>query len=296
MLRLTGSWKPGGGSNLTSKEGFFAHLKNTITTFFSNLVKIITDFFKKHVEDNADRIRPENGSEKIEINSNNEKLVKTCDETLRDLDKCKSEEDVQKTMEKHRKRKKALKAAVIIGTITAAAGFGYVQHCKSQELKECKVQKTALEKELSKQEKTVQNLVSENSELVRDLMDRDKTIYDMKHPRRMQQEASATQREVINCATAITKAKLEVINDKSNARIEQAGQIVKQLESKKSEAKEAIKETGLSGKKLDDSIIRRARMILKSPNASKQEKDRAAKFLMKIDSEFRSSSVNNKYF
>ena len=215
-----GSWFMEDGD---AKDSLFIRVKHAVIKFFKNLMERISNLFgKKEVTDVLDtkEVDP-NG--KIELSAKNEKMIEAGNITLKELDKCKSAEDVDRAMTKYRRKKAAIKAITATAVITTAAAIGYVHHKKNKELKQYKTDQEKMLRDIEQARVTAakertervkeQNAAREKEEnLYAKLADKEKELAQLK-----KENKTASKRGHADAVIDVTKAKIEVKRDQAQA-------------------------------------------------------------------------------
>lgn len=203
-------------------------LGKSIKQFFEKLITTVKNFFTSKVDDKTKELDklPKNG--KIEIDASNAKQIKECDNTLKELEHAKTPEDVDKIMTKHKKNKAKIAAVVATATITVGAALTYLKHEKNKHIQELHKEYNALiEKEAKEFTKIIDTIdkkksPKERGDIICDYLKKIKPAHDAA------EEAIKKQAREYGY-TDVIKAKMEVISDKTNATMRNAGNMLDRL-------------------------------------------------------------------
>lgn len=231
-----GSWFMEDGD---AKTTLFTRVKNAVIKFFKNLAERISNLFgKKEVTDVLDDkdIAP---NEKIELSAKNEKMIEQGNITLKELDKCKSAEDVDKAMTKYRRKKTAIKAITATAIVSVVAAIGYVHHKKNKELKQYKADQEKMLQDIEEarvkaaKERTErvkeQNAAREKEEsLYAKLADKERELARLK-----KEKQTAAKRGHTDAVIDVTKAKIEVKRDQAEATTNIVQETVRKVQETK---------------------------------------------------------------
>lgn len=219
----------------SAQESLFVRLKNAVIKFFKGIADKFNELFKKkEIQDVLDN-KDIDKNMKIQLSKKNEELISEGNITLKELDKCKTADDVDKAMTKYRNKKKIIKVAVGTVVVTAGAAMGYIHHKKNKEMKQYKADQEKMIKELEQAQREAANERTLRVQEANAARDKQEALY---------AKVNATQKELDNLrrrnktaasrghtdsVIEITKAKIEIKKDQAvatnNAIVEAATKI-----------------------------------------------------------------------
>lgn len=135
---ISSGWYMESGDN--KNQSVISKLTSRIKTFFDKVIKAISDLFAKKKVQDASKVKLPSNT-KIEISEVNQKMINQGKISLKDLEKCKNSEDVNRALNNYRKKKTAIKAVKTTAVITGAAAIAWLLHGKSKQIKEIEAER-----------------------------------------------------------------------------------------------------------------------------------------------------------
>jgi hypothetical protein len=142
--------------NPQKEQGFLGRLMSRISEFFKKIRDAIVGFFTGKSSDEAiNAAKDRDRNEKLQLSPKNLKMVEQGDISLKELEKCKSADDVNKALDNYRNKKKLITAGKIALTVlTVGAAIGILKKSKDKEMQKTKAY-----------EDTITQLVKRNDEI-----------------------------------------------------------------------------------------------------------------------------------
>jgi valyl-tRNA synthetase len=131
--------------------GKIAQLKKQVSDFFKKLFDTITGFFSKKEIKKAEQTKV-NKNGKIKLSAKNQQLIDQGKITLKELEKCKNSDDMDKAMNRYRAKTTAIKAGAATITITAVAALAWLKGRSQKELEKYKAEQGKLEQQIKELE------------------------------------------------------------------------------------------------------------------------------------------------
>lgn len=132
--------------NQQKEQGFLGKLMTKISEFFKKIRDAIAGFFTgkssdKVLEDAKDRDQ----NEKLQLSPKNLKMIEQGDISLKELEKCKTADDVNKALDDYRKKKNLITAGKVAAIVlTVGAAIGILKKNKDKELKKSQAQEEVI--------------------------------------------------------------------------------------------------------------------------------------------------------